>query len=130
MAWVADDDPNVRRCALHNQVFGPLETCALCSASPTDVAMSYVDSDITEEPEPPPTGCNTSEDHEREFCRLADLAEAWASTCENVNTQAKLLDAALKARRAASSMARAREDLALMLRLERRRRALNAIGRH
>jgi hypothetical protein len=85
----------------------------------------------------------TTLDHEREFVRIAELALAWAQI-ENddaVNwvppsgvkvvggpsrgTAAKLLDCAIKARRAAHAAAREREDWVNTDRLERAAAELN-----
>src|SRR5687768_15914601 len=79
----------------------------------------------------PPDGCETTESHERKFTALAEFCENYARELAappkqtrgkqrgrgrpkarkvDPNAIVKLMDAAIKARRAASSLARVRED--------------------
>lgn len=90
-------------------------------------------------PPEPPEGCETTEDHERKFTETADLCEQLVrdltaeqpdheetpragrprKTSVDVNAVAKIIDAGIKARRAACNLARQREELAEYDRLER-----------
>lgn len=122
------------RCTAHNTTFGALETCKACSAPRApDVIDLAADAPA---PVTAPAGCATSEEHERQFCALAtkceELADGLALDGENANgsTVVKLLDAAIKARRAASALAKAREDDAFVADLERKRAAMTKRGRH
>lgn len=127
------------RCEEHGETFGPLDTCKGCDAARAPAAVVVVDAadDI-----PPPDGCRSAEEHERQFTALAEYATKLSrETAEgtpkrgrraarkpNPQLAVKIMAEATKARRAASALARAREDDALLLRLEKlraRRRGSN-----
>jgi hypothetical protein len=114
------------RCERHRTVFGPLETCAGCTTDPGPaISADEHDEDIPE----PPEGCVSANEHERRFTKLADDAEKLAGKQKkSAATAAKLLGEAIKARRAASALARAREELELVKQLDRRKSSMR--GRH
>lgn len=89
-------------------------------------------------PAKPPSGCESTRAHERKFTALANFAEKYArelaapaatkkgkrgkgrpKKAVDPNAIVKLMDAAIKARRAASKLARDREDDEEAWRLER-----------
>lgn len=128
------------RCLRHGVIFGALESCSQCVSTASSLSV-YDLADEDDEGIPAPDGCATTEQHEREFTSLAAFAETQARKVAEGYGKArgrvrpnpmgamKILDTAIKARRAASALARAREDDALVMRLERRRQALQR-GRH
>lgn len=82
------------------------------------------DSDTEPAPVTPPDGCESTETHEREFTATAKYCEQLAQSVTNADDLGlvvKLMDAAIKARRAASQLARDREDDAEARRIERMR---------
>jgi hypothetical protein len=118
------------RCTEHDTVFGALEPCQACPArdapAPDDDKPEQVAA---------PEGCATTEEHEREFTALAIKCERLADTyaaAEGGNPSAvtKLIDNAIKARRAAAAAARAREDDAFVVALEKKRAGMGKRGRH
>lgn len=131
MSWTTTED-GCLFCDRHGQKFDPdkLETCERCSTDPGP-AVQAVDEAAT----PPPEGCLSALEHERRFTALADelekLARELAGTKPeptgkpgrprktNLNAAVKLLAEATKARRAASALARQREDAVEVTRLEK-----------
>ncbi len=137
--WIPD--PAGTKCTRHQVVFQKGGACAHCYSDPPPVDDG-ADAEI-DELERLAEGLPTTFDHEREFNRLADLAAEWAvaeeaaaarwipdedsvSNGPSRSTAAKLLDTAIKARRAAHTCARQREDWILTKKTERAARDLEA----
>lgn len=88
----------------------------------------------------PPDGCQTTLEHERRFTATADFCESEARRLAEVMTNdpeaklgttiTKLMAEALKARRAASALARAREDDAEARRIEALEAAMSRSNAH
>lgn len=95
----------------------------------------------------PPKGCESTESHERKFTAAAEFCEDYARSLAappkpsrgkkrgrqkkpDPTAIVKLMDAAIKARRAASSLARMREDDAEAMRIEELDAAQASGGTH
>lgn len=117
-AWRPTRDGRIH-CTRHDETFPRGRQCKGCDSDPPPKER--------EDEQQPETDVLSVADHERRFCELADLAERWAQDeadgggeqGPNRSTAQRLLDTAIKARRAAAELARAREDWQSVERLER-----------
>lgn len=141
--WTLLEDGR-HHCELHNETFGSLDQCPGCPPPNLDpTAIAVIDASGDDPLPPPPDGCRTAEEHEREFTALAEYATALAHEVadgkpaegkkrarkSNPQLAVKIMAEATKARRAASALARAREDDELLRRLDKRK-AERDRGRH
>lgn len=124
--WVRDGD--LYRCPRHGgEPFDPAkQPCSSCGADPGAPIDLEVDAPLSK----PPTGCNSSVQHERELTSLAKFALERSKklgtsglSSKTQNAAVKWADIAVKARRAAAAQSTRREDEEIVRRREKRQRA-------
>lgn len=116
-------------CALHDEKFERTSACTGCVATPSSPI------DREDDPaDPPPHGCVSTEQLERDFTAIGDemrdhrrsLACLGVKDAGVYNSIVKLADCEIKARRQAAAMATRREDEAIVRRREAEKRALES----
>jgi hypothetical protein len=124
-------------CTAHDEHFPKGRDCQICAIEkPAPAALESA-------PDPAIAGLPSAADHERAFLAVAETAERWAHDVVNAGpegddegemprpshgTAAKLLDCAIKARRAACELTRWREDWARTKETERQAALLRQRG--
>lgn len=141
--WVTEGDGY--RCKPHGEFFKAPNSCSKCVDDHGEPFDAEVDAPLAAAPK----GCESSLDHERELTAIAKFADARARELSQgkpavragkgrkrqaaVEAQpalaVKMLDLAVKARRAAASAAVRREDEDTVRARERRQRARDRGGR-
>ena len=123
-SWLPKGDGTLLECSAHGETFSRLGSCPRCAENAPRLPTT-----IDHEPVEAPVGCRSVQAHEERFTALAEAFEEAAARHAadpkgNLTNAARVLDVALKARRAAMELALQREDRAHVRWLERMRAAM------
>jgi hypothetical protein len=124
------------RCRRHDQLFGATDSCTGCDADPGPPLEQ-----VEEKLDKPPSGCRSTEQHERWFTALAEdidkmrrelsrKGKGIVRDLHHYNSIAKLAETAIKARRAAADITVHREDAEIQRARELRDRKQQGLGGH
>lgn len=123
---------NRLQCEDHGTTFGALEHCPQC---PRGFEV-LTDAGRLASLETPPTGCKNGAEHEKWFTEISEYSEEQAkkfseSTCRlEVGAAAKMIEVAIKARKAAALFTYTRERRAHVERLKQHRKQMRRGGRN